>query len=491
MRTPEEWISLYLEGRIPAGEESAFNAWLQSDPDHLELLAQQLDLHGSLKSQLQKAPAGTTGRIRMVRKSRLTRPRVAWSELGAWVWAAAALLAILASVPFLRHRDPPSRPAPEPVTRRELPRPEPEEAPAPPTPEPPPQPDPLPKSDPLPKIEEAPKVPPPAPKPDPVVPAPAPPKLERTVVSVADLRDLRGDILVDKMPTKAAQGLAVGQAVEAIGRESSAAIVFPDGTRVDLQGDTEVRDLGVEKGKRLFLARGGLEARVAKQDRAMIFETPQAEAKVLGTTLRLRVAESTLLEVDEGKVRLTRIADQKSVDVSAGSSATSSELKAKPLAKPSVLLSFDFEDTASPLVQVGKLVPGPKRTGNRGCLAGEEIPADRLIRVLFAEDRNGLFAVRDGAALSFDYWVAEKVQAVDVYVWDNTRKASIGGPSLLSLTKEKWTRVTIPLSDFATKNGQRLQDGDVLTQLTIQTGGANGGGPLFVDNVDVTVVRKK
>ena len=33
---------VYLEGQIPAGEEAAFNAWLQSDPEHLELLAQQL-----------------------------------------------------------------------------------------------------------------------------------------------------------------------------------------------------------------------------------------------------------------------------------------------------------------------------------------------------------------------------------------------------------------------------------------------------------------
>jgi len=80
---------------------------------------------------------------------------------------------------------------------------------------------------------------------------------------------------------------------------------------------------------------------------------------------------------------------------------------------------------------------------------------------------------------------------VDVYVWDKTQQASIGGTSLLSLTKEKWTRVTIPFSDFVSRTGQRLQDGDLITELTIQTGGTNGGGPLFVDNVDVTVVRKK
>jgi hypothetical protein len=111
--------------------------------------------------------------------------------------------------------------------------------------------------------------------------------------------------------------------------------------------------------------------------------------------------------------------------------------------------------------------------------------------VLFADDRSGLFTLREGAVLTFDYWAADRVEAVDVYVWDRNQRASIGGPSLLTLTKEKWTRATIPFSEFVSKTGLRLQDGDVLTQLTIQTGGTNGGGPLFVDNVDVTVVRKK
>jgi hypothetical protein len=211
--------------------------------------------------------------------------------------------------------------------------------------------------------------------------------------------------------------------------------------------------------------------------------------------LRLQVdarAESTLLEVDEGKVRLTRTTDQKTLDVAAGSGALAergTELKAKPLPKTS--LAMAFEDAGTAKVQFGKIVAGPKRSGSRGCVAGLEVPDDRLTRVILGDARNGLLRLRDGAVLTFDYWVAEKVDAVDVYVWDKTQQASIGGTSLLSLTKEKWTRVTIPFSDFVSRTGQRLQDGDLITELTIQTGGTNGGGPLFMDNVDVTVVRKK
>jgi len=477
-RPPEEWISLYLEGRIPAGEEPEFNAWLRSDPENLELLAQQLDLHGSLKARLQKEETRSTGRIRMVRKSRVARSDATWNPL--WLLAVAVILLGLAMIPLL-WPGASVKPPKEPLTRREAPPVEPEPAPVPPPeldplPEPPPKP-----PDPAPKVEapEPPKVPP-APTPVPVVPPPAP-KQDRTVVSIAELRDLKGDV----QPAKAG-GLSAGEGVT-VGKDASAVVVFPDGTRVELRGETEVRDLAP---KRLFLARGALEARVTKQASAMFFDTPQAEAKVLGTTLRLQVdAKGTLLEVDEGKVRLTRTSDQKAVDVVAGTFATATELKVKPQPKATVLLGYDFEDAAAPGVQVGKIVPGPKRPGNRGCLEGVEVPADRLTRVLFADDQRGLFALRDGAVLTFDYWVADRVEAIDVYVWDRNQRASIGGPSLLTLTKEKWTRATIPFSEFVSKSGLRLQDGDVLTQVTIQTGGTNGGGPLFVDNVEV--VRKK
>jgi len=488
MRDAEEWIPLYLEGQIPAGEEAAFNAWLQSDPEHLELLAQQMDLHGSLKAKFQKeATPRPTGRVRMVRKARGTRRGPIWTGSRPWLWAAAGILAILTILPFLRQTGKTAKPKPESMTRREAPPTEPEAAPEAPMPEPvlPPE-VPLIPVVPPPKPEVVTPPPPSAPPPVPVVPPPAPAKQDRTVVSMAELKDRKGDVLIGKEPAKAG-GLSAGEGVTTLGKDASAAVVFPDGTRVELRGETEVRDLAP---KRLFLSRGALEARVAKQASPLVFDTPQAEAKVLGTILRLQVdAKGTLLEVDEGKVRLTRTSDQKAVDVVAGTFALASELKAKPLPKATVLMAMDFEGAAAPLVQVGRILPGPSRPGNRGCLEGVEIPADRLTRVLFADDQRGLFALRDGAVLTFDYWVANKVEAIDVYVWDKNQQASIGGPSLLTLTKEKWTRATIPFSEFVSKAGLRLQDGDVLTQLTIQTGGTNGGGPLFVDNVEV--VRKK
>ena len=490
MREAEDWISLYLEGQIPAGEEAAFNSWLQSEPENLELLIEQLELHGSLKASLQKGALGATGRIRAIRKGRLTRRSVTPAEPRPWIWMVAVILLALAALPFLWQTGKRVRSTPEPLSRREAPPVEPEAPPVPPSPTPRPEP---PRIDLTPKKEETPlSPPPPAPTPALIVPEPVPSKVDLTIVSVAELKEAKGEVLVGKMPAKAGQGLSAGDGVETIGKDASALIVFPDGTKLELQGETQVRDLSVEKEKRLFLVRGSLEAKVTKQSAAMAIETPQAEARVLGTTLRLDVRSgSTLLEVDEGKVRLTRTADQKAVDVGAGAFATSAELKAKPLVRTAPLLALDFEDATAPGVQLGKILPGPNRPGNRGCLAGQEVPADRLVRVLFADDRSGLFTLREGAVLTFDYWVADRVEALDVYVWDKTRRASIGTSSLLTLTKEKWTRATIPFSEFVSKTGVKLQDGDLVTQLTIQTGGTNGGGPLFVDNVDVTVVRKK
>ncbi|MEO8427400.1 MAG: FecR domain-containing protein, partial [Verrucomicrobiota bacterium] len=91
------------------------------------------------------------------------------------------------------------------------------------------------------------------------------------------------------------------------------------------------------KGKRFELRLGKIEASVARQRplRPMMITTPQAEARVLGTTFTLRVAtNATRLEVTKGKVLFTRTSDRAHVQVLAGSyavAATNYELLAQPL----------------------------------------------------------------------------------------------------------------------------------------------------------------
>jgi hypothetical protein len=87
----------------------------------------------------------------------------------------------------------------------------------------------------------------------------------------------------------------------------------------------------------------------------MVFSTPHAEAIVLGTTLRLAVEAgdkgSTRLDVEKGKVRLTRTADGKSVDVLADHFAVAAAgvpLASKP-AVPPLLLQVSFGPADAPV----------------------------------------------------------------------------------------------------------------------------------------------
>jgi hypothetical protein len=117
----------------------------------------------------------------------------------------------------------------------------------------------------------------------------------------------------ERIPAQARQGVPAGQGVET-GAKSSLVLKYPDGTRLELGGETVLRQLIDEGGKRLRVEKGAVKAQVAKQqkDQPMIFATPYGEAKVLGTILRLFVdldpRKGTRLEVEEGKVELKNLA---------------------------------------------------------------------------------------------------------------------------------------------------------------------------------------
>jgi hypothetical protein len=127
------------------------------------------------------------------------------------------------------------------------------------------------------------------------------------------------------------------------GPKGLAVLRLLDGTRIELAADTSL--VAPEGGKRFVLSRGSLLADVVKQPQGapLVFGTPSAEATVLGTTLRLTVAEGekglTRLEVLEGKVRLLRALDGKTVDVPSGHfavAAAGTDLKARALPDPRV-----------------------------------------------------------------------------------------------------------------------------------------------------------
>jgi len=194
----------------------------------------------------------------------------------------------------------------------------------------------------------------PPPRQEPEAPPPRPATTETTTrVAVATLGYVEGDVVLvalgKKTAAKTGEPILAGDGLEVAGRGGVAVVRYADGTRLELREGTAIEAiLGGAGGKRLSLIRGALHPDVAKQPphEPMVILTPHAEVKVLGTTLRIVVdltgTGSTRLDVDEGKVRLTRTSDGKAADVTSGHyavAATGLEMTPKPMAR--VPLPFD------------------------------------------------------------------------------------------------------------------------------------------------------
>jgi ferric-dicitrate binding protein FerR (iron transport regulator) len=205
-----------------------------------------------------------------------------------------------------------------------------------------------------PKAEPAPTPAPPPPRSLPSPPpsgtvAAEPTRAEASPIGV-DHVDGQAFVLAPSGKTPAVAGARVGpgEEFETVGTRSGALLSFADGTRLDVAGDSlirEVADPAAARGKRLTLARGSLTARVVHQTAGpMIVVTPHGDARVLGTTFRVIVeTASTRLEVVEGKVQLRR-RDGKSVEVSAGHGAVAGsgiELVSRPLPIEEIVLVPD------------------------------------------------------------------------------------------------------------------------------------------------------
>ena len=111
-----------------------------------------------------------------------------------------------------------------------------------------------------------------------------------------------------------------GGTLESLSADSWVEIAFLDGSKVALSGQSSVTFSQGAGGKVVRLREGNLSAKVSspRQDKAMRFITPTAEAKVLGAQLTLRAdASTTKLTVYEGRVRVTRLADGSVQDVPA------------------------------------------------------------------------------------------------------------------------------------------------------------------------------
>ncbi len=140
--------------------------------------------------------------------------------------------------------------------------------------------------------------------------------------------------------------------LETVGESATAQLQFRDGTIISLTGESEL-SFSEDGQKLLVLRKGSLSAQVKPQPKGkpMLVRTPSAEAEVVGTIFNLSTrSEDTLLKVDEGLVKLKRLADGSAIDVPAKSSALASldsTSKLNSSSTPDALSAWSFDFTAT------------------------------------------------------------------------------------------------------------------------------------------------
>ncbi len=129
-----------------------------------------------------------------------------------------------------------------------------------------------------------------------------------------------------KIVPQPGQRMEKARALVTGGAGAYATLRFPDGSMATLSGEGELRFRN-DGAKRLMLGRGVLEVQMSPQPkgRPAIVETSTAKVEVIGTRFSIdAMRESTKVAVSEGKVKLKRLADGHSVEVSHGRIALAS-----------------------------------------------------------------------------------------------------------------------------------------------------------------------
>jgi len=120
--------------------------------------------------------------------------------------------------------------------------------------------------------------------------------------------------------THLAPGTALGGGtLELLSADSWVKLAFPDRSTVTLLGGSTLT-IAADHGIRIRLGEGRMSASVSPQPRSrpMLVDTPTARLEVLGTQFDIEVEKAaTTLRVNQGRVRITRLADGRVAEVPA------------------------------------------------------------------------------------------------------------------------------------------------------------------------------
>ncbi len=265
------------------------------------------------------------------------------------------------------------------------------------------------------------------------------------------------------VPCQPGDKIQSGETIRTAGPAAVASLVYPDGTRVSLAGDTTVT-ISQPGYKLLQVARGDVSADVAPQpaNHPMRVETPNAVVEVVGTRLAVSstAGKRTDVGVSHGEVKVTDRARHDTITVRAGEAATVS-----PAARPKPRVQSEVPRTWNPDVltawKTGQLVHVPGLDGN--LVAGVRAEPvwnkewSRPFHQVVCHNAwvDGLFEIRPSTVLHAELYmerpgfvqafivareaVPDPKHSAQVFLRDGVASGLPGG---------KWHTVHVPIQDF-------------------------------------------
>lgn len=298
-------------------------------------------------------------------------------------------------------------------------------------------------------------------------------------------------------------GMAIhpGDTIRTHGVLSSAVLGLGDGTRLSLAGGTSLTFSRGEQNS-VVVHGGTLFASVTpqQQGKPLMVLTPQDKIEVLGTRFSLKAtASETEVAVSEGRIRLTRLSDGKSVEVAARQRAVSNPQTIAVVAESPELpeqWSEDFEDGLPADWGTGKFVADGLPPGSRGAVGAVRVLEQEKVLYSIATRTawtQGLFKVHDDTHLHFTFRMQHPRWFI---VLLSTRTVAGDPPAFASnyvhdaipwheAKPGTWYTVSIPLRQFRRlSGGKQAFAGEVPFQVLFSSEEPDRG--LAIDRVWVT-----
>ncbi|MCL4206608.1 MAG: FecR domain-containing protein [Pirellulaceae bacterium] len=260
------------------------------------------------------------------------------------------------------------------------------------------------------------------------------------------------------------------------------AIRLLDGTMLMLSGDT-VLAFSHDDPSQITVERGNLIADVQPRPagRPLVICTAEANVEVLGTRLSVsREAERTRVAVLNGAIRITRLSDQREVDLQRGQAAEVSaetDLQAMPIQTVPAHWTLDFSDGLPNGWQTGQLVFDALPDGSKAAVRTSGVMENGRRRYQIRSHNawsDGLFSLHDDSWLHIRYRV-EKAGTFLIYIV--CRQRDFGQPVATVLTpgnlrqtvSDQWHTVTLPLNQLhrARAEDHVLLDGQLVAFLLV------------------------